>query len=157
RHARRHRARRIRAVADRFARIGLGRRIHVRRDDVCLRISDRRRPGARSVTHEPFGSLDEMLSIEAISALEQRHVSRIEIEPLQPGFGAASASGCKFLKVRSHAQSGLRDYVVKRSAYATDMVRRLTDDHAGREQLIWQYGVLERLPAEVDSPTLASA
>ena len=68
-----------------------------------------------------------------------------------------AASGCEFLKVRSCGSSKIRHYFVKRTTYPTDMVRRLTDDHTCRERLVWQHGVLDRLPAETDSPMLAHA
>jgi hypothetical protein len=105
--------------------------------------------------HTSFDSLESMLSHEAMSTLEHRSVVRVEIDQWRPGFGAVS--GCEFRKVRSHGQGGVRRYVVKRSAYASDMVRRLTDDQRGREQLIWQFGVLDPLPAEVDCPPVGSA
>jgi hypothetical protein len=106
--------------------------------------------------HPPFSSLEAMLSVETMSALEGRAVTRVESEQWQPA-GPGAASGCEFLKVRSYASSESRPYFVKSSAYRTDMVRRLTDDHACRERLVWQHGVLDRLPAEIDSPTVAHA
>jgi Ser/Thr protein kinase RdoA (MazF antagonist) len=105
--------------------------------------------------HAPFDSLEDMLSVETMSALEQREVDHIELEQWQPGFGAVS--GCQFLKLRSCGPGVDSEFFVKRSTYATDMVRRLTDDHAGREQLIWQHGLLDRLPEEIDCPIVASA
>src|SRR5690348_8476538 len=95
-----------------------------------------------------------MLSVDAMSALEGRTVTLVEIDrqPLQQS--PAAASGCEFLKVRTCASGDSRDYFVKRTAYATDLVRRLTDDYECRERLLWQYGVLDRLPAEIDSPML---
>ena len=105
--------------------------------------------------HEPFSSLEAMLSVEAMSALEERAVTRVESSTGSHRFGCRS--GCEFLKVRSYASGESRPYFVKRTSYVTDMVRRLTDDHACRERLVWQHGVLDRLPAEIDSPTVAHA
>jgi hypothetical protein len=40
-----------------------------------------------------------------------------------------------------------RRLVVKRSRWATDLVRRLTDDEHGREAALWRAGVLDRVGA----------
>jgi hypothetical protein len=104
--------------------------------------------------HDAFDGLEEMLSVDAMSALEGRPVLRVDREdwPMGP---PRAASGCEFLKVRSVAPGGSREYVVKRSSYTNDMIRRLTEDYTCRERLIWQHGVLDRLPAEVESPVVA--
>jgi hypothetical protein len=39
--------------------------------------------------------------------------------------------------------------VVKRTALATDLTRRLTDDTTGREYALWRAGLLDRLPTGV--------
>lgn len=57
---------------------------------------------------EPFASLEAMLSIEAIGALEERTVSGVEVDSWTPRQYHAF-SGCDFLKVRSSAPSGSRD------------------------------------------------
>jgi hypothetical protein len=106
--------------------------------------------------HELFASLEAMLSVEAMNALEGRTVAHVDVEEWTPTADTA-ASGCAFLKVRSRAASGSRHYVVKRTAFETDIVRRLTDDVACRERLLWQHGVLDRLPPEVVCPTVACA
>src|SRR5690242_14651541 len=106
--------------------------------------------------HRPFASLDAMLSVEAMSAHEGRTVTQVEVEPWRPDPSRA-ISGCQFFKVRSMAADGSRRYVVKRTSYAMDLIRRLSDDRDCRERLIWEHGVLDRLPAEVHSPTLAWA
>lgn len=106
--------------------------------------------------HTPFASLETMLSIDAMSALEGRNVAQVEVERWPPDAFRA-ISGCEFLKVRSSGRGGCRRYVVKRTAYATDLIRRLSDDFPCRERLVWERGVLDRLPAEVVSPMLAHA
>jgi Ecdysteroid kinase-like family len=44
--------------------------------------------------------------------------------------------------------------VVKRTAIATDLTRRLTDDTTGREYAMWRAGLLDRLPAGVGHAVL---
>src|SRR5579859_204719 len=104
--------------------------------------------------HDAFEGLEEMLSVDTMSALEGRRIQAVERESWSLGPPRA-ASGCEFLKVRSVAPSGTRHYVVKRTSYASDIIRRLTDDYTCRERLVWQHGLLDRLPAEVESPLVA--
>ncbi len=108
------------------------------------------------MVHEPLGSLEAMLSIDALSALEGRPVMGVDVEQWTPPPYHA-ASGSEFLKVRSTTPNGSSHYVVKRTSFATDIIRRLTDDYDCRERLIWQHGLFDRLPARIESPTLACA
>src|SRR4029453_11456943 len=96
----------------------------------------------------PFDSLEAMLSIDAISTLEGRAISCVSAQSWTPE-PVRGASGCEFLKVESLGVDGSRHYVVKRTAFETDIVRRLTDDVACRERLLWQHGVFDRLPPEI--------
>jgi len=107
--------------------------------------------------HEPFGNLDEMLSVEAMSALEGRRVNMVEVEQWATQQPRGAESGSQFLKVRTCASGDYRHYFVKRTTYATDLVRRLSDDYACREGMVWQSGVLDQLPGEIESPMLAHA
>ena len=105
---------------------------------------------------EPYANLDELLSTETMSAIEGQRVTRVECEKWslpQP----IAASGCEFLRVRTVSRSRVRRYVVKRTVYATDVIRRLTNDRCCRERLVWQRGILHRLPVEVESPMVACA
>src|ERR1051325_4628815 len=111
----------------------------------------------RPMSHDPFASLDEMLSVDAMSALERRTVSAVDVDQWQPQQVRAANSNSEFLKVSTHAAGESRCYFVKRTRYATDMIRRLTDDYACRERLLWEHGVLECLPSEITSPMLAHA
>ena len=106
--------------------------------------------------HKPFTSLEAMLSVDAMSALEGRDVEHVEVDRWPPDAFRA-ISGCEFLKVRSSGRGGCRQYVVKRTSYATDLIMRLSDDRRCRERLVWERGILDVLPAEVTSPMLAHA
>jgi hypothetical protein len=88
-----------------------------------------------SVKHEAFDSLDVMLSVGAMSELEGRAIQCVSARSWTP---AQTASGCAFLKVESAGTSGSRHYVVKRTTFETDIVRRLSDDVECRERLLWQ-------------------
>jgi hypothetical protein len=106
--------------------------------------------------HTPFDSLEAMLSVEAISALDRRAITQLTIESwTPPQYSAVSES--EFLKVRSVGLVGRQHYFVKRTRYTTDIVRRLTADQECRERKIWQHGLLDCLPVEVESPRVACA
>ncbi len=106
--------------------------------------------------HTPSDSLEEMLSVEAMSALERRAVTCVNVRSWTPEL-ARPASGCEFRKVESVGSGGSRHYVVKRPAFDTDLVRQLTEDIECRERLLWQHGIFDRLPPEVRCPTAACA
>src|SRR5262249_1190010 len=107
--------------------------------------------------HDPFECLDEMLSLEAMSALERRAVSSVALLPWTPP-AMITASGSQFLQFETADVDGdRRHYVIKRIAPHRDLVMRLTSDHVCRERLVWQHGLIDALPHEVCSPIVASA
>jgi len=75
--------------------------------------------------HAPFNSLETMLSVEAMSAIEARAVTSLNVRTWIPEL-SRGASECQFLKVESVGSGGSRHYVVKRTAFETDIVRRLS-------------------------------
>jgi len=106
--------------------------------------------------HELHGSLDEMLSPEALSRLEGRTVTSVRRQPFTTPYGGVS--GNQFLAVQTAADDGqTRSYVVKRTAPAWDIIMRITGDTACREMLVWQHGLLDRLPSEVGHTVVAGA
>ena len=119
-----------------------------------MRMVDER---ARTPAHELAGSLNELLSREAMSLIEGRTVTGVRAEPWTPS-GAGSASGCPFLRVQTDGDRGVRQrYIVKRTSRAWDLIMRMTDDTACREVGVWQHGLLDRLPPEVTSPIVGAA
>src|SRR5688572_26656082 len=88
--------------------------------------------------HELYGSLDEMLSPEALSRLEGRTVTSVRRQPFTSPYGGVS--GNLFLSVETAAGDGQRRrYIVKRTAPAWDIIMRITGDTACREMLVWQH------------------
>jgi hypothetical protein len=113
-------------------------------------------------SRELYGSLDEMLSPEALSRLEGRAVSSVRRQPFVSPYGGVS--GNQFLSVETRgndeARAGdgqPRAYVVKRTAPAWDIIMRISEDAACREVLVWQHGLLDRLPPEVGHTVVAGA
>jgi len=105
---------------------------------------------------ELYGSLDEMLVPEALSRIEGRTVTGVRQQPFTSPYGGVS--GNLFLSIETVAGDGQgRAYIVKRTAPAWDIIMRISGDAACRELLIWQYGLLDRLPPEVGQTVVAGA
>jgi len=96
------------------------------------------------MVHELLGSLEEMVSIEILSALEGRAIRCVCVLSWNPE-PTCGASESDFLKVESQGPGGSPHYVLKRTAFETDIVRQLTDDVECRERLLWQHGVFDQL------------
>jgi hypothetical protein len=106
--------------------------------------------------HELYGSLDEMLAPEALSRIEGQTVTGVRCEPFTSPYGGVS--GNQFLAVRTATADGQRQaYIVKRTSPAWDVIMRISGDTVCRELLIWQHGLLDRLPPEVGQTIVAGA
>ena len=103
-----------------------------------------------------YGSLEELVSPAALSQLERRPVSGVRVEPFTSAYGGVS--GNSFLSVETvGADEQTRAYIVKRTAPAWDIIMRISGDTACREMLVWQQGLLDRLPPEVGHTVVAGA
>jgi hypothetical protein len=113
-----------------------------------------------SLPHQLHDGLEELLSPATLSRLEGRAVVRVHREPLISPYGGVS--GNHFLSVETVAETPATDgqprrYVVKRTSPAWDIILRLSGDPACRELLVWQHGLLDRLPREVGQTVVAAA
>jgi hypothetical protein len=101
-------------------------------------------------------SPDEMLSPEALSRIEGRAVTSVSRQPFASTWGGVS--GNQFLAVETVAATGQpRAYIVKRTSPAWDIIMRISRDTVCREMLVWQHGLLDRLPPEVGQTVVAGA
>lgn len=101
----------------------------------------------------PFASLDDLLEPETLSRLTGCAITSARRLPF---VGGHSASGSGFLAVETNNGRGPR-FVVKLSSPACDWIVRATDDSRGREVLVWDSGLLDRLPPEITHPVIACA
>jgi hypothetical protein len=103
--------------------------------------------------HTPFASLVELLAPETLSRL-----AGLPITSARRGLfvGSHSASGSSFLTVETNDGHGPR-FVVKLSSTECDWIVRATEDVRGREVLVWESGLLDRLPPEITHPVIACA
>ncbi|RIK28126.1 MAG: hypothetical protein DCC55_38955 [Chloroflexi bacterium] len=103
--------------------------------------------------HELYSSIDEMLAPATLSALEGRPIHYVRCLPFSTN---DSASGSAFLKIETNGGGGTK-YIVKRTSLAVDWIMRGTEDTLCRSVRLWQYGLLDRLPAAIDHAIVACA
>jgi len=110
--------------------------------------------------HTLYNSIDEMIRPETLSELEHKTFTATNLAPFQ-GQGW-SGSGSKFLTL--HTTNGQRTsngegprYVIKRVSREWDWIMNTTGDRFGRTANLWQHGILDRLPPEIEHTVVACA
>ncbi len=107
--------------------------------------------------HTLYTSIEEMIRPDTLSGLEQKTFTATRLVPFQ-GQGW-SASGSKFLAL--HTTNGNNGngprYVIKRVSREWDWIMNATDDRYGRTTTLWQHGILDRLPPEIEHAVVACA
>ena len=101
-----------------------------------------------------YRSIEEMTRPETLSALVQQPLTTTRLVPFQTG--GWSSTGSQFLTVETdHAEQP--PYIVKRIAPERDWVMQMTEDQHWRAITVWQRGLLDRLPEEIDHAIIACA
>jgi hypothetical protein len=90
--------------------------------------------------HALFESVDELLSPAILSHLTGRPVRRVRLLPF------SSVDGRSGGHLEAVEAEGAGCYVLRRISWRHDVTMRLTDDRFGRSVVIWQKGLLARLP-----------
>ena len=100
-----------------------------------------------------FGSADELLAPETLTALQGERVTGVKRSPFS---SVDSLSGSRFLLVET---TGARpeSYVLKRIAVEWDWIMRATGDTEARAVRAWENGLLDRVPGEIDHGVVACA
>ncbi|MCP4282974.1 MAG: hypothetical protein GY792_00760, partial [Gammaproteobacteria bacterium] len=107
--------------------------------------------------HTLYTSIEEMIRPDTLSKLENKTFIATRLAPFQ-GLGR-SYSGSKFLALHTtngHNGNGPR-YVVKRVSREWDWIMHATGDRYGRTSTLWQHGLLDRLPEEIEHAVVACA
>lgn len=100
-----------------------------------------------------YPSVDALLAPETLSAFAGVPITEVSTGPLPD---VDSQSGSEILAIKTnHGQGPL--YVLKRVTLDADWIMRATEDWACREVVLWQTGLLDRLPPEVVHAILACA
>lgn len=105
------------------------------------------------VTRPLFPSVEVLLTPETLSALTSRAITAVNAQPIRPKY---AKSGSRIAVVETNAGRGPR-YILKRLARAWDWQMRATDDLHCRTVVMWQRGLFDRLPPELDHAMLACA
>ncbi len=104
-----------------------------------------------------YDSIEEMIRPETLSGLDNKAFTATRLAPFQ-GLGY-SASGSTFLAV--HTTSGTDGngprYVIKRVSREWDWIMHATGDRYGRTTSLWQHGILDRLPKEIEHTVVTCA
>lgn len=103
--------------------------------------------------HALFASIDELLAPATLSRLAGQRITSARAQPLHADF---AKSGSRVLLVETNEGRGPR-FVVKRVAAAWDWLMRATDDHYCRSVTLWQHGIFDRMPHEIEHAVLACA
>jgi hypothetical protein len=103
--------------------------------------------------HTLFPSVDEMLASEALSTLAEQPVTCVHCRPLHADY---AKSGSRFLMLETNNGQGSR-YILKRISPAWDWLVRATDDRLCRSVMLWQHGLFDRMPPEIEHGILACA
>jgi hypothetical protein len=100
-----------------------------------------------------YPSVEELLSPRSLSVLIGGPVAEVRCHPFH---STDSVSGSRLLRVEIDSGQGPR-YVLKRISATWDWIMRATDDHHGRPVLVWQTGLLDRVPPEIVHGVVACA
>jgi hypothetical protein len=101
-----------------------------------------------------YGSIAEMTDPKILSVLVNKPITKTRLVPYQTiGW---SSTDSQFLAVETddaeHPQ-----YIVKRMLREQDWVMQMTEDQHWRAVAIWQHGLLDSLPEEIDHTIIACA
>jgi hypothetical protein len=104
--------------------------------------------------HQPFASVEAMIAPTALSGLLGRPVASVDRSPLTPKGHSSTGATFEGVRVDGEASPSL---VVKTVDRATDWVAVATGDVADREVLVWESGLLDRLPSGMGHAVVAAA
>ncbi len=110
--------------------------------------------------HTLYNSLKDMIRPETLSGLGNKTFTATRLAAFQ-GLGQ-SFSGSKFLAIHTtngdHTNNGDDSRcIVKRVSREWDWIMNTTGDRYGRTTTLWQHGILDRLPEEIEHAVVACA
>lgn len=105
--------------------------------------------------HTCLPSVEALVSAESLGELIGAPVTDVRRTALTPEF---AKSGSRIDRLDLELAGGeSRRLILKRVAPERDWLMRATDDAGCRSVALWERGVLDRLPAQIDHATLACA
>lgn len=104
---------------------------------------------------ELFADIATLIAPSTLSSLLGRPVD--EVREVERGVDASAYSGSTLQTLEASGAGCCERLVLKRVSPEWDYFMRVTDDRHGREVLVWQHGLLDRLPDEVGHAYIACA
>ena len=101
-----------------------------------------------------FPTIDDMTRPESLTALINRPITKTRLAPYQ--IAGWSSTESQFLAVEID-DAEYPHFVLKRMVRERDWVMQMTEDQHWRAVAIWQYGLLDNLPEEIDHAIIACA
>lgn len=105
------------------------------------------------MAHTLYTSINQLLAPETLSALSGQPITSVQAHTWQNTY---NKSGSRLLLVETNSGRGPR-YVLKRVAVEWDWQMRATGDAHCRAVALWQHGILDRMPSEIEHGVLACA
>ncbi|RME78055.1 MAG: hypothetical protein D6784_02975 [Chloroflexi bacterium] len=100
-----------------------------------------------------YPTVDDLLQPALLSRLTGQPIDHVETAAMHAFY---NKSGSQLFTVETNHGQGPR-LVLKRVSPAWDWQMRITTDIHCRSVALWQYGIFDRLPAEVDAAVIACA
>lgn len=100
-----------------------------------------------------FSSVAEMMDPETLSELLGEQITAVSTSPL---FAQYNKSGSRLSRIELNRGHG-PNLILKQVSSATDWLMRATNDKNIRALTLWEQGLLDLLPAEIDHATIACA
>jgi hypothetical protein len=107
-----------------------------------------------SIAHPAFGSLDEMLSLDALASLLGQSVGSVRREPLTPAGDSSTDAAFEAIHLDGEPTPS---FITKTVERARDWVAIATRDETDREVRVWEAGLLDRLPTPATHTVVAGA
>lgn len=103
--------------------------------------------------HDLYPNIEAMIAPEVLSTLAGQPLSAVQTHPLTATY---NKSGSRLLLVETNGGQGPR-FILKLVSIEWDWQMRATDDHHCRAVALWQHGIFDRLPAEIEHAVVACA
>jgi hypothetical protein len=98
--------------------------------------------------HTLFGSVDQLLAPKTLSKLISKHVTHVEIEPMNGHSGLAGGQ-------MNYVNTNVGRMVLKRMSSKSDWIMFASNDHVCRSVTLWQYGLLDQLNPHIEHKIIA--
>ena len=128
--------------------------MHLLSPNWCIRFFATTQIGANALKNTLYDSIEEMTRPETLSVLVNQPISSVRLVSYQTVGWSSTDSQFLALEIDGGKSP---PYILKRVAREQDWVMQTTDDRHWRTVTIWQHGLLDSLPKEIDHAIIACA